>query len=127
VLPAGVIRGIFSIGAMLFALYLSFHNWLVNDPEVPFVGLQNYPFTLADRVFLRSILNTFEYAALHGAGGWSQCLAELLVDHAAAAQADDVLCHRHGNDLLAPGVYRAIHSKAAFGRNQKKNQKVMWR
>jgi len=78
ILPAGLILGIFSIGAMFFAFYLSFHNWSINDPVKPFIGFQNYYFALTDRVFLLSIANTFEYAVLHVTGSVIASLAVAL-------------------------------------------------
>lgn len=91
ILPAGLILAIFSLGAMLFALYLSFHNWSINDPNRPFVGFQNYYFALTDRVFLRSIFNTFEYAILHVAGSVVAALSVALFIKSCATWLRNVL------------------------------------
>lgn len=52
---------LFSIGPILFALWLSFHQWSLVDPARPFVGLENYARLLEDAPFWRSVLNTALY------------------------------------------------------------------
>jgi len=52
---------IFSIGPILFALWLSFHEWNLLDPARPFVGLDNYRELAGDADFWRAIRNTAVY------------------------------------------------------------------
>lgn len=56
---------LFSIGPMIFAVYLSFHDWaVVTSPR--FIGLENFTrlFT-QDRVFLTSLRNSLTYTILN--------------------------------------------------------------
>ncbi len=52
---------LFSIGPIIFSLWLSFHEWDLLSPARPFVGLDNYRALAADPDFLRSLLNTALY------------------------------------------------------------------
>lgn len=52
---------LFSVGPILFALWLSFHEWSLVEPARPFVGLDNYARLLEDGAFWRSVLNTAIY------------------------------------------------------------------
>jgi multiple sugar transport system permease protein len=49
---------LFSLGPVLFALYLSFHRWNIIDPVKPFVGLDNFRMLLKDRLFWNALKNT---------------------------------------------------------------------
>lgn len=52
-----------TIGPMLFSLYLSFHNWDMLT-ERTFVGFQNYTEIFTDDpLFIKSLINTFIWAA----------------------------------------------------------------
>ena len=53
---------ILNIGAIVFALYISFWNWTAIGPQ-GFVGVANYNRLLTDRVFHTGILNTIYYTA----------------------------------------------------------------
>lgn len=59
--PGVIIFTIFTIFALVFAVYLTFHDWNILQPQKPFVGLQNYRDMLHDEHYLRSIINTFYY------------------------------------------------------------------
>jgi multiple sugar transport system permease protein len=49
---------IFTLFAVGFAFYISFHEWNIIRPEKPFVGLDNYLRLLQDTRFHRAVLNT---------------------------------------------------------------------
>ena len=59
---------VFSIGPILFALWLSFHEWNLLDPVRPFVGLDNYRELAADGAFWRAVVNTAVYVLFVPAG-----------------------------------------------------------
>ena len=59
---------LFSIGPILFALWLSFHEWNLLDTVRPFVGLDNYRELAADRAFWRAVGNTAVYVLFVPAG-----------------------------------------------------------
>jgi multiple sugar transport system permease protein len=52
---------VFSIGPILFSLWLSFHEWNLLEPTRPFVGLQNYAELAGDAAFWRAVRNTAVY------------------------------------------------------------------
>jgi multiple sugar transport system permease protein len=52
---------VFSVGPILFALWLSFHKWNLLEPTRPFVGLDNYRELAGDADFWRAIRNTAVY------------------------------------------------------------------
>ena len=52
---------VFSLGPIVFSLWLSFHEWDLLSPDRPFVGLSNYRALAADPEFLRSLRNTAIY------------------------------------------------------------------
>jgi multiple sugar transport system permease protein len=55
---------VFTVFALIFAFYLTFHEWSIIEPERPFVGLQNYGDMLHDADFQRSIINTVYFTGL---------------------------------------------------------------
>jgi multiple sugar transport system permease protein len=73
VAPAMLVFGIFVFGAMLFALYVSFHDYalidrggvgpLFTDPGNTWVGLDNYRHILRNDEFWNAFRNTAWYAA----------------------------------------------------------------
>jgi multiple sugar transport system permease protein len=58
ILPGVVIFSVFTMAAVIFAIYLTFHRWSIIEPQKPYVGLQNYDDMLHDDRFVQSILNT---------------------------------------------------------------------
>src|SRR5512134_851264 len=52
---------IFTVFAVGFAFYISFHEWNIIRPEKPFVGLQNYARLIEDKRFHRAVLNTLTF------------------------------------------------------------------
>jgi multiple sugar transport system permease protein len=59
--PGVIVFTVFTVFALVFAFYLTFHDWNILQPAKPFVGLQNYRDMLHDEHYLRSIINTFYY------------------------------------------------------------------
>jgi multiple sugar transport system permease protein len=57
-MPGLIHFAIFTLFAVGFAFYISFHEWNIIRPEKPFVGLDNYLRLLQDTRFHRSVLNT---------------------------------------------------------------------
>ena len=49
---------VFTLFAVSFAFYLSFHQWNILEPDKPFVGLDNYIRLFSDKKFLQSVGNT---------------------------------------------------------------------
>jgi len=56
--PGVIIFSVFTVAALLFALYLTFHRWSIIEPDKPFVGLTNYKDMIHDERFVESVLNT---------------------------------------------------------------------
>lgn len=56
--PGLIIFSVFTLAALIFALYLTFHRWSIIEPDKPFVGLSNYSYMVHDERFLQSVLNT---------------------------------------------------------------------
>ena len=52
---------IFTLFAVSFAFYISFHEWNIIRPEKPFLGWENYQRLFRDPRFLRSVINTFTF------------------------------------------------------------------
>jgi len=62
--PAIVALLLFTVGPILFTLWVSVHNWNLIEPisQMPFVGLENYRYLLTrDAVFQRALRNTFVF------------------------------------------------------------------
>jgi multiple sugar transport system permease protein len=59
--PGFVIFTVFTLFALGFVIYLTFHEWSIIEPEKPFVGLQNYKDLIEDERFRRSVINTFYF------------------------------------------------------------------
>ncbi|MGW0229363.1 carbohydrate ABC transporter permease [Actinopolymorpha singaporensis] len=60
-LPGGIVFSVFTVAALVFALYLTFHEWNILQPDKPFVGLDNYQRMIGDADYRRSIINTFYF------------------------------------------------------------------
>jgi multiple sugar transport system permease protein len=52
---------IFTVFAVSFAFYISFHKWNIIQPDKPFVGLDNYVRLFHDPRFLRAVTNTLTF------------------------------------------------------------------
>ena len=55
---------VLNIGAILFALFISFWNWTIGGGGVDIVGADNYERILGDRIFHKAIYNTLTYTAI---------------------------------------------------------------
>jgi multiple sugar transport system permease protein len=56
--PGLILFSVFTLAALIFAVYLTFHRWSIIEPEKPYVGLQNYQDMVHDERFIGSVLNT---------------------------------------------------------------------
>lgn len=52
-----------TLGPMIISLYMSFTNWDMFS-DVEFIGLQNYTKLFNDKIFVKSVINTFIYALI---------------------------------------------------------------
>ncbi len=59
--PGMVVFSVFTLGALIFAFYLTFHRWSIIEPDKPYVGLQNYEDMVHDERFVQSVLNTIYF------------------------------------------------------------------
>jgi multiple sugar transport system permease protein len=59
--PGVVIFSIFTVAALVFAIYLTFHRWSIIEPNKPYVGLQNYEDLIHDERFVQAMLNTIYF------------------------------------------------------------------
>src|SRR4051794_41983404 len=59
--PGLIVFSVFTVAALLFAFYLTFHEWNAIQPYKPYVGLDNYQQMLHDKDFRQSIVNTVYY------------------------------------------------------------------
>ena len=62
--PGLILFAIFTVFAVVYSFYLSFHEWNILEPAKPFVFLDNYARLLSDRRFHRAVINTVYYTAL---------------------------------------------------------------
>src|ERR671911_712002 len=62
--PTMILFGIFTVLAVAYAFYLSFHQWNILEPAKPYVGLDNYSRLLGDERFGGAIANTLYYTAV---------------------------------------------------------------
>ena len=56
--PGIIVFSIFTLAALVFAFYLTFHRWSIIEPAKPFVGLTNYRDMMGDERFVQSVVNT---------------------------------------------------------------------
>ena len=59
--PGMILFSIFTLAALVFAFYLTFHRWSIIEPAKPYVGLTNYDDMVHDERFLQSVLNTIYF------------------------------------------------------------------
>jgi multiple sugar transport system permease protein len=60
-LPGFLIFSVFTVFALGFTVYLSFHEWQIVSVEKPYVGLQNYEDMIHDERFRHAVINTFYF------------------------------------------------------------------
>ena len=56
--PGIIVFSIFTLAALMFAFYLTFHRWSIIEPAKPFVGMTNYRDMMNDERFAESVVNT---------------------------------------------------------------------
>ena len=56
--PGLILFSVFTLAALIFAFYLTFHRWSIIEPDKPYVGLTNYDDMIHDERFVQSVLNT---------------------------------------------------------------------
>ncbi len=56
--PGIIVFSIFTLAALIFAFYLTFHRWSIIEPAKPFVGMTNYRDMMKDERFAESVVNT---------------------------------------------------------------------
>jgi multiple sugar transport system permease protein len=59
--PGLIIFSVFTVAALIFAFYLTFHEWDAISPYKPYVGLDNYKQMIHDPDYRQSIINTVYY------------------------------------------------------------------
>ena len=59
--PGLILFSVFTLAALIFAFYLTFHRWSIIEPEKPYVGLTNYDDMIHDERFVQSVLNTIYF------------------------------------------------------------------
>lgn len=62
--PGLILFAIFTVFAVVYSFYLSFHEWNILEPDKPFVFLENYARLIGDARFHRAVINTIYYTAL---------------------------------------------------------------
>ncbi len=62
--PTMLLFAVFTVAAVAYAFYLSFHQWNILEPNKPFVGLENYQRLVQDSRFGGSIVNTLVYTVV---------------------------------------------------------------
>lgn len=63
ILPAFLVFGVFLFGPVIYAFWLSLHDWEVVRPEKPFIGLANYRQMIDSPDFWNALQNTLWYSA----------------------------------------------------------------
>jgi multiple sugar transport system permease protein len=78
--PGFIVFSVFTLAAVVFAFYLTFHRWSIIEPAKPFVGLTNYRDMMHDERFAQSVVNTvyFTGASIPLTMGIGLALAVLL-------------------------------------------------
>lgn len=61
--PGLILFCIFTLFAVVFSFYISFHEWNILEPTKPFVWLENYARLWADKKFHQAVFNTLYYTA----------------------------------------------------------------
>jgi multiple sugar transport system permease protein len=62
ILPGVLIFSVFTVFALGFTFYLSFHEWQIVSVDKPYVGLQNYKDMIHDERFRHAVINTFYFS-----------------------------------------------------------------
>jgi multiple sugar transport system permease protein len=59
--PGLIVFSVFTVAALLFAFFLTFHEWSAIQPYKPYVGLDNYKEMIHDKDYRQSVVNTVYY------------------------------------------------------------------
>ncbi|WP_182525263.1 carbohydrate ABC transporter permease [Nocardioides dongkuii] len=59
--PGMILFSVFTLAALIFAFYLTFHRWSIIEPDKPYVGTQNYEDMVHDERFVQAVLNTLYF------------------------------------------------------------------
>lgn len=62
--PALILLAIFTIGPLIYTIYLSFFDWNMIAPTKTFVGFDNYIELFQSETFIKIIFQTFQYIVL---------------------------------------------------------------
>jgi multiple sugar transport system permease protein len=60
--PGVLIFSVFTVFALGFTVYLSFHEWQIISVDKPYVGLDNYKDMVHDERFRHAVINTFYFS-----------------------------------------------------------------
>jgi multiple sugar transport system permease protein len=60
-MPGFLIFSVFTVFALGFTIYLSFHEWQIVSVDKPYVGLDNYDAMIHDERFRHAVINTFYF------------------------------------------------------------------
>lgn len=63
--PYLLFLSVFLIYPIFFSVWLTFHDWNIVSPEIPFVGLENYRRLLGDELFYKALWNTFRFIMIN--------------------------------------------------------------
>jgi len=63
--PYLLFLAVFLIYPVFFSIWLTFHDWNIVSPEIPFVGLENYRRLLGDELFYKALWNTFRFIIIN--------------------------------------------------------------
>ena len=63
--PYLLFLAVFLIYPVFFSIWLTFHDWNIVSPEIPFVGLENYRRLLGDELFYKALWNTFRFIMIN--------------------------------------------------------------
>ncbi len=58
IFPGLLVFSIFTVAALIYAFYLTFHEWSIISPDKPYVGLDNYREMLHDPEYRTAVFNT---------------------------------------------------------------------
>src|SRR3954452_32002 len=62
ILPGVLIFSVFTVFALGFTFYLSFHEWQIVSVDKPYVGLQKYKDMIHDERFRHAVIKTFDFS-----------------------------------------------------------------
>ena len=63
--PYLLFLSVFLIYPIFFSVWLTFHDWNIVSPEIPFVGLENYRRLIGDELFYKALWNTFRFILIN--------------------------------------------------------------